>query len=138
MFFFLSYLLCWPLTEKKDDWQMKEIQFVISNFFFFHHSPIFSILFPFPILLWGISSVDIVLLHKGDLVDFSPSQIEHFYPPKESVCIKMHLLVVILNWFEYLSRHTFTLSNSEKQQIWKNIENLLVDSQVEVRFCSLT
>ncbi|XP_039119734.1 proteasome activator subunit 4 isoform X1 [Dioscorea cayenensis subsp. rotundata] len=33
----------------------------------------------------------------------------------------------------FMYRHTFTLSNSEKQQIWKNIENLLVDSQVEVR-----
>lgn len=33
----------------------------------------------------------------------------------------------------FMYRHTFILSSSEKQQIWKNIENLLVDNQVEVR-----
>lgn len=33
----------------------------------------------------------------------------------------------------FMYRHTFVLSDSEKLQIWKNVEKLLVDSQVEVR-----
>ncbi|CAM8952984.1 unnamed protein product [Rhodiola kirilowii] len=33
----------------------------------------------------------------------------------------------------FMYRHTFTLSNSEKQQIWKAVESLLTDNQVEVR-----
>ncbi|KAJ8640128.1 hypothetical protein MRB53_016822 [Persea americana] len=33
----------------------------------------------------------------------------------------------------FMYRHTFLLSNSEKQQIWENIRNLLVDNRVEVR-----
>ncbi|XP_020110072.1 proteasome activator subunit 4 [Ananas comosus] len=33
----------------------------------------------------------------------------------------------------FMYRHTFTLSMSEKVQIWQSIEKLLVDSQVEVR-----
>uniref|UniRef100_A0A7N0VL51 Proteasome activator subunit 4 n=1 Tax=Kalanchoe fedtschenkoi TaxID=63787 RepID=A0A7N0VL51_KALFE len=33
----------------------------------------------------------------------------------------------------FMYRHTFTLSNSEKQLIWKAVEGLLTDSQVEVR-----
>ncbi|KAJ4793820.1 Proteasome activator subunit 4 [Rhynchospora pubera] len=33
----------------------------------------------------------------------------------------------------FMYRHTFTLSNSEKSQIWQGVEKLLVDNQVEVR-----
>ncbi|XP_077217554.1 proteasome activating protein 200 isoform X2 [Tasmannia lanceolata] len=33
----------------------------------------------------------------------------------------------------FMYRHTFILSSVEKQQIWKNIEKLLIDNQVEVR-----
>ncbi|PIA58294.1 hypothetical protein AQUCO_00500316v1 [Aquilegia coerulea] len=33
----------------------------------------------------------------------------------------------------FVYRHTFILSKVEKQQIWKTMENLLVDNQVEVR-----
>ncbi|XP_057983590.1 proteasome activator subunit 4 [Malania oleifera] len=33
----------------------------------------------------------------------------------------------------FMYRHTFILSSMEKQQIWKTVENLLVDNQVEVR-----
>ncbi|KAJ3694711.1 hypothetical protein LUZ60_000088 [Juncus effusus] len=33
----------------------------------------------------------------------------------------------------FMYRHTFTLSDSEKLQIWEGVEKLLVDNQVEVR-----
>ncbi|KAK9268815.1 hypothetical protein L1049_000579 [Liquidambar formosana] len=33
----------------------------------------------------------------------------------------------------FMYRHTYTLSSVEKQQIWKAVEKLLVDNQVEVR-----
>lgn len=33
----------------------------------------------------------------------------------------------------FMYRHTFILSDPERAQIWKNVEKLLVDSQVEVR-----
>lgn len=33
----------------------------------------------------------------------------------------------------FMYRHTFTLSSVEKQQIWKAVEKLLIDNQVEVR-----
>ncbi|KAL5803775.1 hypothetical protein ACOSQ3_030575 [Xanthoceras sorbifolium] len=33
----------------------------------------------------------------------------------------------------FMYRHTFILSNSEKQKIWKTVEKLLTDNQVEVR-----
>ncbi|XP_068639166.1 proteasome activator subunit 4 isoform X2 [Aristolochia californica] len=33
----------------------------------------------------------------------------------------------------FMYRHTFILSNMEKQQIWETVEKLLVDTQVEVR-----
>lgn len=33
----------------------------------------------------------------------------------------------------FMYRHTFILSNDEKQKIWKTVENLLTDNQVEVR-----
>ncbi|XP_078165661.1 proteasome activator subunit 4-like isoform X3 [Carex rostrata] len=33
----------------------------------------------------------------------------------------------------FMYRHTFTLSNSEKSQMWEGVEKLLVDNQVEVR-----
>ncbi|XP_024015525.1 proteasome activator subunit 4 isoform X2 [Eutrema salsugineum] len=33
----------------------------------------------------------------------------------------------------FMYRHTFILSHEEKQKIWKTVEKLLVDSQVEVR-----
>uniref|UniRef100_A0A5B7B961 Putative proteasome activator subunit 4 n=2 Tax=Davidia involucrata TaxID=16924 RepID=A0A5B7B961_DAVIN len=33
----------------------------------------------------------------------------------------------------FMYRHTFILSNVEKQQIWKTVEKLLIDNQVEVR-----
>ncbi|XP_024018767.1 proteasome activator subunit 4 [Morus notabilis] len=33
----------------------------------------------------------------------------------------------------FMYRHTFILSSAEKQQIWRTVEKLLVDSQVEVR-----
>ncbi|XP_015881496.3 proteasome activator subunit 4 isoform X1 [Ziziphus jujuba] len=33
----------------------------------------------------------------------------------------------------FMYRHTFILSNAEKQQIWETVEKLLIDNQVEVR-----
>lgn len=33
----------------------------------------------------------------------------------------------------FMYRHTFILSRVEKQQIWKTVEKLLIDNQVEVR-----
>ncbi|KAM1341287.1 hypothetical protein ACFX2F_005761 [Malus domestica] len=33
----------------------------------------------------------------------------------------------------FMYRHTFILSSAEKQQIWRTVENLLLDNQVEVR-----
>ncbi|KAM1276450.1 hypothetical protein ACFX13_029665 [Malus domestica] len=33
----------------------------------------------------------------------------------------------------FMYRHSFVLSNAKKQQIWRTVENLLLDNQVEVR-----
>lgn len=39
---------------------------------------------------------------------------------------------IVLTFDVIFVRHTFTLSNVEKQQIWASTEQLLLDNQVEV------
>lgn len=34
----------------------------------------------------------------------------------------------------FLARHTFILSDLEKQEIWRTVEKLLTDNQVEASF----